>query len=58
MVGQKNAREIFFLGRTYDAEAMQRMGAVNVVADHAELERTALEVAAEVTARARPRSGC
>ena len=51
MVGQKNAREIFFLGRTYDAEAMQRMGAVNIVADHADLERTALEVAAEVNGK-------
>ena len=45
MVGQKNAREIFFLGRTYDAETMQRMGAVNIVADHAELESEALQVA-------------
>ena len=34
-VGQKFAREIFFLGRSYDAETMQRMGAVNIVADHA-----------------------
>ena len=31
MVGQKFAREIFFLGRTYSAEDMQRMGAVNTV---------------------------
>jgi len=51
MVGQKNAREIFFLGRTYDAETMQRMGAVNIVADHEDLERTALEVAAEVNGK-------
>ena len=51
MVGQKNAREIFFLGRTYDAETMQGMGAVNVVADHADLERTALGIAAEVNAK-------
>ncbi len=51
MVGQKNAREIFFLGRTYDAETMQRMGAVNVVADHAELEAEALQVAAEVNGK-------
>jgi naphthoate synthase len=51
MVGQKFAREIFFLGRAYDAEAMQRMGAVNLVADHAELERTALEVAAEINSK-------
>ncbi|MDO5698682.1 MAG: 1,4-dihydroxy-2-naphthoyl-CoA synthase [Dermatophilus congolensis] len=48
MVGQKFAREIFFLGRTYSADDMHRMGAVNIVADHAELESTALEVAAEI----------
>jgi naphthoate synthase len=48
MVGQKRAREIFFLGRAYDAESMQRMGAVNLVADHAELESVALGVAREV----------
>ena len=47
-VGQKFAREIFFLGRAYDAEAMQRMGAVNIVADHAELEAVALEIAGEI----------
>ena len=48
MVGQKFAREIFFLGRTYSAEDMQRMGAVNIVADHADLEREALQVATEI----------
>ena len=42
---------IFFLGRTYDAETMQRMGAVNLVAPHAELESTALEVAAEINGK-------
>jgi naphthoate synthase len=51
MVGQKFAREIFFLGRDYDAETMQRMGAVNLVADHAELERSALQVAAEINGK-------
>ncbi len=51
MVGQKFAREIFFLGRAYNAETMQRMGAVNIVADHADLERTALEVAAEINGK-------
>jgi naphthoate synthase len=51
MVGQKLAREIFFLGRTYDAETMHRMGAVNIVADHADLEREALQVAAEINAK-------
>jgi naphthoate synthase len=48
MVGQKNAREIFFLGRSYDAETMQRMGAVNEVADHADLETVALQWAREI----------
>jgi naphthoate synthase len=47
-VGQKRAREIFFLGRTYTADDMQTMGAVNVVADHADLEAEALQVAREV----------
>ncbi|MGN6636509.1 MAG: 1,4-dihydroxy-2-naphthoyl-CoA synthase [Oryzihumus sp.] len=51
MVGQKCAREIFFLGRTYSAEDMHRMGAVNIVADHADLEREALQVAAEVNGK-------
>jgi naphthoate synthase len=42
-VGQKFAREIFFLGAEYDAEAAYRMGMVNAVVRHAELEVTALE---------------
>lgn len=42
-VGQKFAREIFFLGREYDAEAAYRMGMVNAVVPHAELESVALE---------------
>jgi naphthoate synthase len=48
--GQKFAREIFFLGREYDAEAMHQMGAVNAVVPHAELESTALAWAREVVA--------
>src|SRR5699024_150012 len=48
MVGQKKAREIFFLGRDYSAEDMERMGAVNLVADHADLETTAQQVAREI----------
>jgi len=51
MVGQKLAREIFFLGRDYDAETMQRMGAVNIVAEHSLLEEVALEVAAEINGK-------
>lgn len=42
-VGQKFAREIFFLGRTYTAEQMFSMGAVNEVVDHAQLETTGIE---------------
>jgi naphthoate synthase len=47
-MGQKFAREVFFLGREYDAEAMHRMGAVNAVVPHAELEAVALQWAREV----------
>jgi len=42
-VGQKFAREIFFLGQTYDAERALAMGTVNAVVDHADLERVGLE---------------
>jgi naphthoate synthase len=42
-VGQKIAREIFFLGQEYDAEDAVRMGAVNRAVPHAELEATGLE---------------
>jgi naphthoate synthase len=47
-VGQKRAREIFFLGRTYDAEEAYKMGMVNAVAPHSELEAVALGWAASV----------
>ncbi|MGC4088182.1 MAG: 1,4-dihydroxy-2-naphthoyl-CoA synthase [Polyangiaceae bacterium] len=42
-VGQKRAREIFFLGKNYSAEEAFQMGMVNAVVPHAELENTALE---------------
>jgi naphthoate synthase len=42
-VGQKRAREIFFLGKDYSAEEAYEMGMVNEVVDHDELEETALE---------------
>jgi naphthoate synthase len=51
MVGQKFAREIFFLGREYDAETMHRMGAVNMVCEHSRIERVALQVANEVNGK-------
>ncbi|GAB2823988.1 1,4-dihydroxy-2-naphthoyl-CoA synthase [Lentzea nigeriaca] len=50
-VGQKFAREIFFLGRTYSAEDMHKMGAVNAVVPHAELENTALQWAREINGK-------
>ncbi len=51
MVGQKRAREIFFLGRSYSAEEALRMGMVNAVVPHSELETTGLRWAGEVNAR-------
>jgi len=51
MVGQKRAREIFFLGRAYSAQEMADMGAVNLVVDHFALEQAALEVAAEINGK-------
>jgi naphthoate synthase len=50
-VGQKFAREIFFLGDEYDADAAHRMGMVNAVVPHAELERTALLWARKVNGK-------
>ncbi|MCG2796968.1 MAG: 1,4-dihydroxy-2-naphthoyl-CoA synthase [Cellulomonas sp.] len=44
-VGQKRAREIFFLAREYSAQQAYEWGAVNEVVDHAELEATGLEYA-------------
>lgn len=43
MVGQKKAREIFFLGLDYSAQDAYEMGMVNKVVPHAELEKEALE---------------
>ena len=42
-VGQKFAREIFFLGETYTADDAYRMGMVNRVVPHSELETVGLE---------------
>jgi naphthoate synthase len=50
-VGQKRAREIFFLGREYTADEYLRMGAINAVVPHSDLEATALAWAAEVNAK-------
>jgi len=50
-IGQKFAREVFFLGRDYDAAAGHRMGMVNAVVPHAELEEVALQWAREIVAK-------
>jgi naphthoate synthase len=50
-VGQKFAREIFFLGREYSATDAHRMGMVNAVVPHASLETTALEWADAINAK-------
>lgn len=48
MVGQKRAREIFFLGRNYSAQEAYEMGMVNAVVPHNELEDTAYQWALEI----------
>lgn len=50
-VGQKFAREIFFLGDEYSAEDAYRMGMVNAVVEHADLEKVALEWGAKINAK-------
>lgn len=50
-VGQKRAREIFFLGRDYSAQEAFDMGMVNAVIPHADLESTALQWAREITTK-------
>ncbi len=42
-IGQKRAREIFFLGKNYSAQEAFEMGMVNAVVPHHELENTGLE---------------
>ena len=44
-IGQKNAREIFFLAEEYSAQRAYEMGAVNRVVPHADLEREAIAMA-------------
>jgi naphthoate synthase len=50
-VGQKKAREIFFLGKTYDAEEAAEMGMVNEAVAHEELESVALDWADRMTSK-------
>ena len=47
-VGQKRAREIFFLGMNYSAQEAYEMGMINKVVPHSELEQTAYDWAQEI----------
>ena len=50
-VGQKKAREIFFIGGNYSAAEAAAMGMVNAVVPHENLESTALDWAREVNSK-------
>ncbi|MFI2103585.1 1,4-dihydroxy-2-naphthoyl-CoA synthase [Isoptericola sp. NPDC019693] len=50
-VGQKRAREIFFLAREYSADDAERWGGVNEVADHDDLEGLAIEYARTIAGK-------
>lgn len=50
-VGQKRAREIFFLGRNYSAEEAVEMGMANAAIPHADLEVQALQWAEEINTK-------
>lgn len=50
-VGQKVAREIFFLADEYDAQRAYEIGVVNAVVDHAELETTGIAWAERILAQ-------
>jgi naphthoate synthase len=47
-VGQKVAREIFFLGEPYDAQRAFEMGTVNAVIAHRDLEKVGLDWARKI----------
>jgi len=51
LIGQKRAREIFFLGRTYTSAEAVEMGMVNQAVPHAELETVALQWAGEINSK-------
>ena len=50
-VGQKRAREIFFLAREYSADDAERWGAVNEVAEHDDLEALAIDYARTIAGK-------
>ena len=50
-VGQKRAREIFFLAREYSADDAERWGGVNEVAEHDDLEGLAIDYARTIAGK-------
>jgi naphthoate synthase len=50
-VGQKRAREVFFVGKNYSAQEAYEMGMVNAVVPHAELEDFALDWAKAINSK-------
>jgi len=50
-IGQKKAREVFFLGKTYDAAEAADMGMVNEAVPHEDLEDVAIEWADRITSK-------
>ncbi len=50
-IGQKRAREIFFVGANYSADEAFQMGMVNLVVPHAKLEDAALDWSAEISTK-------
>ena len=50
-IGQKKAREVFFLGKTYDADEAAAMGMVNETVPHDDLESVALEWAERINGK-------
>ena len=50
-VGQKFAREIFFLADKYNAQRAYEMGVINAVVDHKELEKTGIDWAERILAQ-------
>jgi naphthoate synthase len=50
-VGQKFAREIFFLGQEYNAERAVEMGVVNKAVKHADLEKVGVQWATEIMSK-------
>ena len=50
-IGQKKAREVFFLGKNYDANEAEKMGMINEIIPHEQLEVRALEIGETVNSK-------